>query len=353
MGFMQGNVPTYVSEIVPVNIRGFMLSLFQPWIIVGQLLASCVLQGTLQINGVWSWKTAVMTQFLPVLICLILYIPFVPESPYFLVTTGRLDMARAAVAKIHKGEAGFDINLEMEHIQHTIEYERQQQAQSPSYLECFKGSNRRRTLVACLPLLMQIFMGYPLCGNYLTYFLKLSGVGDPFLITVIAVICSLAASLVAFIFIEKIGRRRQLLAGTFTMLPILLAISLLGWLGTGTRANAAALATFAILWNCMYFLGVGVVGWTLVGEISSARLRARTVSLAGICSSLSNMSWSIAIPYLVNAEEAGLGPKAGLIFLAMGIPLALLAFFTIPETKNKSTDELDALFEAGTPARKF
>jgi hypothetical protein len=99
-------------------------------------------------------------------------------------------------------------------------------------------------------------------------------------------------------------------------------------------------------------MSVGAVGWTIVGEISSSRLRAKTTSLAAISSSLCNMAWSVAIPYLVNAEEANLGPKSGLVFLGSGF-LAVVAFFSVPETKGKTFHELDDMFIARLPARKF
>ncbi|GME43046.1 maltose permease [Neofusicoccum parvum] len=355
MGSMQGNTQTYVSEITPVEIRGFTLSLFQFWIVLGSLIASCVLQGTSAIEGSWSWKAAVVTQFGPVALCLILFIPFVPESPYYLVGKGRLDEARAALKKIRGSQAGFDLDEEVRAMQSTLDHERQSRADTnqASYLECFQGENLRRTLIACLPVVMQLFMGFPLCGNYLAYFLKLSGIDDAFLITVISVLCSLISSAFAFFLIERIGRRPQLLAGVCGMLVCLLIIGLLGFFGSGEIWNSRALSAFCIIWAVFYYMSVGAVGWTIVGEISSSRLRAKTTSLAAISSSVFNMAWSIAIPYLVNAEKANLGPKCGLIFLGFGLVFGLTAFFSIPETKGKTFDELDALFAARIPARKF
>ncbi|KAL1629321.1 hypothetical protein SLS56_005425 [Neofusicoccum ribis] len=355
MGSMQGNTQTYVSEITPVEIRGFTLSLFQFWIVLGSLIASCVLQGTSAIEGSWSWKAAVVTQFGPVALCLILFIPFVPESPYYLVGKGRLDEARAALKKIRGSQAGFDLDEEVRAMQNTLDHERQSRADTnqASYLECFQGENLRRTLIACLPVVMQLFMGFPLCGNYLAYFLKLSGIDDAFLITVISVLCSLISSAFAFFLIERIGRRPQLLAGVCGMLVCLLIIGLLGFFGSGEIWNSRALSAFCIIWAVFYYMSVGAVGWTIVGEISSSRLRAKTTSLAAISSSVFNMAWSIEIPYLVNAEKANLGPKCGLIFFGFGLVFGLTAFFSIPETKGKTFDELDALFAARIPTRKF
>lgn len=351
MGSMQANTQTFVSEITPTAIRGLTLSLFQFWIILGQLIASCVLEGTRHVDSLWSWKGAIVSQFGPAFFCLAMFIPFVPESPYFLTAKRRLEDARAAIAKL-RGSWDSNCDEELREIQETLAHGQQAAETSASFLECFQGSNLRRTLLACLPL-MQIFIGYPLCGNYLSYFLTLSGMSNAFLITVISVVCSLVAALFAFSLIERVGRRNQLLVGTYGMLVCLLIISPLGFFGVGGKLNYRALAAFCITWAVFYYASVGAVGWAIVGEISSSRLRAKTTSIAALSSSLFNMVWSIAIPYLVNQDNANLGPKSGLLFLGFGIFLCGVCFFCIPETKGKSFAELDALFEAHTPARKF
>ncbi|PYH91642.1 general substrate transporter [Aspergillus ellipticus CBS 707.79] len=354
MGFMQGVIPTYVSELSPVHIRGFMLSLFQFWIILGSFLASCVLEGTSKIDGPWSWKAAIVSQLGIGFICLTLFIPLVPESPYFLMSKSKLDATRSALLRLRGSEPEYDVDADMEIMQATIEHERQSaDADAPSYLDCFKGADRRRTLIACLPMVMQHFSGYPLCGNYLSYFLELSGLTDSFLITVISLLFSMFAVLLSFLLIEYVGRRPQLLSGLCGMIPCLLGISILGFVNPGTLANGHALAAVAIIWSIFYYLSVGAVGWTLVAEVSSPRLRAKTTSIAAMSNSLINMGFSIGIPYLINADEADLGPKAGLVFLVPCIIGTVLAFFVVPATKNKPFHELDRLFEAGTPARKF
>ena len=352
MGSMQANTQTYVSEITPTPIRGLALSLFQFWVIMGQLIASCVLEGTSHVNNSWSWKGSVVSQFGPALFCLVMFLAFVPESPYYLVAQDRMEEARASLARLRRGE---DISLdeELACISNTLVHERSTREDSASIVECFQGTNLRRTLLACLPLVMQILMGYPLCGNYLSYFLTLSGVSNSFLITVISVICSLIASLCAFGLIERVGRRNQMLAGSFGMLVCLLIISLLGFEGLGQAWNYRALAAFCIIWALFYYSSVGAVGWAIVGEISSSRLRAKTTSIAALSSSLFNMIWSISIPYLVNKENADLGPKSALLFLGFGAFLTGICYLCLPESKGRSFAELDALFEAHTPARKF
>lgn len=355
MGFMQGNTQTYVSELAHVRIRGFMLALFQFWIIVGCFLAACVLQGTSQIDGPWSWKAAVISQLGVGAVCLLVYVLSTPESPYYFAGRNNTEGARASLLKLHGGRPGYNVDEELGAIMAAIEHERAMAsgAESGTYVECFRSTNLRRTLLACLPMAMQQFGGYTLCNNYLAYFLRQSGLGDPFLITVVANCLSIVAVMACFALVEKVGRRPQILWGYAAMIPCLLAITILGWVGVGTAANDSALSAFSIIWNVFYFMSVGSIGWTMAGEMSSMRLRAKTTSLATIANAVFNLGWAIATPYLINADEANLGPKAGIVFLGPSIILAVVAYFVVPETKGTSFAQLDRLFESRTPARKF
>lgn len=353
MGFMQGNTPVYVSELAPVHIRGFMLSLFQLWITVGVFIATCVLEGTSTMSGPWSWKAAVVTQFGIGLFSLALFIFCVPESPYYLINKGHTERARSALLQLRGNEPGYDVDDDITLIGTTIAHEKASHEDAPSYLECFRGTDLRRTLLACLPMVMQQFLGFTLGNQYQAYFLGLAGLSNSFVITVISSLLGIFAILVAFTLIERVGRRPQLLLGSLGMLGCLLGMGILGFVNKGTTANNNGLAVVVTLWNIFYYISVGTIGWIIVGEISSTRLRAKTASIATMTNAILNMAWGIAIPYLINTDEANLGAKAGLIFLGPGIVLALILFFTLPETKGKTFVQLDLLFELRTPARKF
>lgn len=353
MGFMLGSTPAYVSEVAPVKIRGSMLSLFQFWMIVGVFIASCVLEGTSNITGQWSWKSAIITQYGVGLFSFIFFICFVPESPYYLADRDRVDAARAALLRIHGNEANYDVEADLEVILNTLEHERQQKSDQGTWLEIFKGTDLKRTLIAVLPQAMQQFGGSSLCGNYLAYFLAIAGFSKPFLVTVVTNLLSIFAVLFAFVLIERLGRRQILLGGTAGMVVCLLAVGICGFINYGSKSNGTALAAFCILWSLFYYASVGAVGWTLTGEISSARLRAKTSAFSGAMNSVIGMIFSMSISYLINKENADLGAKAGLVFCGCLTTLGAVAFFMVPETKNRTFEELDYLFEAKVAPRKF
>ncbi|CAG9978488.1 unnamed protein product [Clonostachys byssicola] len=352
MGLMQGIVPAYVAELSPSHVRGFLLSLFQFWIMFGSFLAACVMEGASHVEGSWSWKGPVISQIVLGSICTALFFLLVPESPYYLASKSKLDKARQALLTLRGPELGHNVDDDLATIVATLQNERQGTNGSVSYLDCFKGTNFRRTLLACLPMVMQHFLGYPLCGNYLAYFLTRSGVQNSFLITMISLISAMLAIICAFGLIERVGRRPQYLFGTFAVLPCLLCIGILGFL-QNSGPVLKGVASLCIIWSFLWYLSVGAVGWTFVGEISSSSLRPKTTSIAATINSLVNMGWSIAIPYLVNSEHANLGPKAALLFFWPSLLFATLVFFVMPETKGKSFQELDELFERKTSARMF
>lgn len=352
MGLMQSTIPAYVAEIAPSHIRGFLLALFQFWIQFGAFVAACVLEPTSKVHGYWGWRSSIISQLGLGVFCLAVFIPLVPESPYHLVSKGKTDAARASLLTLRGQEADYRVDEDLKAIIDGIEESSRGKEASPSYKECFQNSNLRRTFLACLPMIMQHFVGYPLCGNYLAYFLSLSGVDNSFLITVISLVCALVAILVAFVLIEYVGRRPQYLFGTFAILPLLLCIGILGFRPL-TVPILRGVSALCIIWAFLWYMSVGAVGWTIVGEIATPRLRSMTTSLAALTNSLINMGWSIAIPYLVNTENANLGPKAALVFFGPATALAVLAYFVIPETKGKTFAQLDELFQRRTPARKF
>lgn len=123
MAFMQGNVPPYVSELAPAAIRGFMLSLFQFWIAFGPFLGSCVLEGTSKIDGAWSWKAAIVSQFGFAGLCALLLLLFVPESPYSLLARHKTEAAHSALFRLRGTDRATAVELEMRTISGTLQHE--------------------------------------------------------------------------------------------------------------------------------------------------------------------------------------------------------------------------------------
>jgi SP family general alpha glucoside:H+ symporter-like MFS transporter len=100
-------------------------------------------------------------------------------------------------------------------------------------------------------------------------------------------------------------------------------------------------------------LGVGATWTVLIVELSSVRLRAKPSAIGFMTNALAGVLFSVSVPYMFNADAGNLGGKIGLIFAALSFLGFGLSWVFLPETKAKTFEELDYLFERKTPTVKF
>lgn len=86
-----------------------------------------------------------------------------PESPWFLVRQDRIEEARHSIVRLSGDKTEEQMNNQLAMMMHTVKIE-SQATTGASYLDCFKGSNLRRTEIVCLT-----FMGQILSGSSFAY----------------------------------------------------------------------------------------------------------------------------------------------------------------------------------------
>lgn len=123
---------------------------------IGILLSSGVVKALLTIQTDWSWRIPFVLQWiwLPPLFA-ISY--FCPPSPWWMVRKGRIDEAKIAVRRLTNPALFSDAEVDdsVAYMIHTTEMEREV-SEGTSYIECFKGTNRRRTEIAMMTFTMQV-----------------------------------------------------------------------------------------------------------------------------------------------------------------------------------------------------
>jgi hypothetical protein len=123
---------------------------------IGILLSSGVVKALLTIQTDWSWRIPFVLQWiwLPPLFA-ISY--FCPPSPWWMVRKGRIDDAKIAVRRLTNPALFSDAEVDdsVAYMIHTTEMEREV-SEGTSYVECFKGTNRRRTEIAMMTFTMQV-----------------------------------------------------------------------------------------------------------------------------------------------------------------------------------------------------
>jgi SP family general alpha glucoside:H+ symporter-like MFS transporter len=139
------------------------------------------------------------------------------------------------------------------------------------------------------------------------------------------------------------------------MAVMTLLLFIIGFLDLGAHSTGQiwAQATCMDLWTFTYQMTVGPVAFTIISEVSSTRLRGRTIAVATAVQAAAGIVFTIAIPFMLNANEANWRGKAGFFFGGVSLICFIWCFLRIPESKGRTFEELDIMFDLKVPARGF
>ena len=111
----------------------------------GILLSSGVVRAVAGLDGNLGWRLPFALQFIwPVPLAIGAY--FAPESPWNAVRRGKFEEARASLMRLREEtpDKAREVDASLAYIKYTTELERAETA-GASFIECFKGTNLRRT----------------------------------------------------------------------------------------------------------------------------------------------------------------------------------------------------------------
>lgn len=350
LGMYVSGASSYCSEVSPLALRGITTASVNLWIDLGQFMSNGVIKGTGNWTSAYAYRLPFILQMIfPVILLAGLY--FAPESPWWLVRKGRKEEARKILLRL-SGETT-DVDLQLQQIQDTIILEDTFAANS-TYADCFRGTNLRRTMIACMVFVLQQAAGVVFVLGFSTYFFELAGFADSkaFDLGVGVTAIGVVGNLFTFYTVNRYGRR---FIFNWTLFACTILLLIIGFLAIPTNNQKAkwAIAALTLVYNFVYQTGIGPLGYVIFAEVSSAKLRSKTVGIGILVNSLCGMIMNIVDPYLVNPDEANLGGKVGFIFGGLAALGVVWAYFYIPETKNRTVDELDTMFERRVPPHKF
>lgn len=82
-------------------------------------------------------------------------------------------------------------------------------------------------------------------------------------------------------------------------------------------------------------------------------VREKTIAFATAVQAFVGIGMTVAVPYMINPDQANLQGKMGFFFGVLAGVSCLWAYFRVPETKGRTYEELDLLFSRGIAARDF
>ena len=89
------------------------------------------------------------------------------------------------------------------------------------------------------------------------------------------------------------------------------------------------------------------------GEISTTRLKGKTIAVSLAIKAVFGIALSVSMPYMMNSDHANLRGKAGFLFGGLNVFFTVWAFLRVPETKDRTFEEIDQLFERRVKAKDF
>lgn len=186
-----------------------------------------------------------------------------------------------------------------------------------------------------------------------TYFFTMAGVVNPFTMSIASNVVGIGGVALSLYSIRLVGRRTQLMVGTAACGLAQLVAAAVYTAHPGTKTSGQVLTAMSALYNFFYCSTISPYAWTVGAELTTQRLRSYTIGLGSALNFL--LAWAITFsaPYFINLAYLNWGAKYGWIWFVSCFIMVAWMFFFLPETKDRTLEELDELFEAHVPARKF
>jgi sugar porter (SP) family MFS transporter len=326
--------PAYIAEIAPRHQRGRLVALFQTMIVTGILVAfasNYALGGTGE--NTWRWMLGV--EMLPAALYLAATFA-IPESPrWLLVQRDKEAEARVILGRINPATVDETVAA--------IHAEAARDARVISWGRFFDGHLKRPIMLAFLIAFFNQLSGINAIIYYAPRIFEISGAGNgvALLATVGVGVVNLLFTLVGLALIDKAGRRKLMLVGSFGYI-ISLSMAAYGF----ASGQLGIVLPFILAFIAAHALGQGAVIWVYISEIFPSNARAKGQSLgAG-----THWVFAAALTLVMPAVLSSVSPVAIFLFFAgmMALQLAWVTFSMI-ETRGRSLEDVAAQL---SPIRK-
>ncbi|PVI04244.1 sugar transporter [Periconia macrospinosa] len=344
--------PAYASEICPLALRGYLTVYVNLCWAFGQLISAGVQSAFSAGSSQWSYRIPFAIQWAwPVPLFIILY--FAPESPWHFVRLGNLGMAEKMVARLGSPSQRHLAKQKVAMMVHTNELEKSLNDDT-SYLQCFKGIDLRRTEIACMAFAAQPFCGSSMAGTP-TYFFVQAGLPTniSFRMSIGGLGIASVGTIISWFLMSYVGRRTLYLWGLAGLSAVLIIVGFISVGNSHSVAGNYGQASLMIVWLFVYYMTVGPICYAIISEVSSTRLRTKSVCISRIVYYIAKIICDVINPYMLNPTAGNWKGKTGFFWGACAAVFFVWTFFRLPETKGRTFEELDILFANRVPAREF
>lgn len=319
--------PMYIAEIAPPESRGRLVAMAQLNIVLGILVAylsNSIVELIVGGPASAAWRVMLGAPLVPAVLFYTLTFGL-PESPRWLVARGRHDDAVDVFRRVGAADPAGVVTEVAASLRGETDAARE---------PFFTAKYRRPILLALMVATFNQVSGINALIYYTADIFAMAGAGRTSALaqSVIIGLTNLVFTLLAMTLIDRVGRKKLLLAGSAGLAVCLFAAA---W-ALETRAAGALVLASLIGYIACFAVSQGAVIWVYLAEIFPNRVRARGQALG----SFTHWVWAAAVSWTfpVVAEASG-----GLPFVIFGVmmlvQIAAVAWL-LPETRGVSLEAI-------------
>ncbi|MEV5123546.1 sugar porter family MFS transporter [Streptomyces decoyicus] len=337
--------PAYIAEVSPSAYRGRLGSFQQAAIVIGIAVSQLVNWGILnladgdqrgKIAGLEAWQWMLGVMVIPAVLYGLLSFA-IPESPRYLISAGKVSRAKEVLAEVE----GHTVNLDTR----VTEIQEAMRREHKSSFKDLLGSKMGFLPIVWVGIGLSVFqqlVGINVAFYYSSALWQSVGI-DPsasFFYSFTTSIINIIGTVIAMVFVDKIGRRPLALIGSAGMA---VSLALEAWAfsaktaaGTLPPTEGTVALIAAHVFVLFFALSWGVVVWVFLGEMFPNKIRAAALGVAACAQWIANWAITASFPSLSDWNLSGTYVIYA-VFALLSIPFVLKF---VKETKGKALEEM-------------
>nr|ODN82374.1 monosaccharide transporter [Cryptococcus depauperatus CBS 7841]ODN96004.1 monosaccharide transporter [Cryptococcus depauperatus CBS 7855] len=341
-GANTATIPSWVAETSKAHNRGFLICMEASTVAVGTVIAYWIDFGLSFVDSSVSWRFPIAMQILFAMI-LIGGVSVLPESPRWLISHGHDHEGLRVIAALDSKSEDDPIAIaDKNRISDALAAQVNARASRKSdILKGGKNQHLRRALVGASTQLFQQIGGCNAVIYYSTVLFKNQIGLDNTLSLILGGVLSIVYAMFAltsFFLVERVGRRKLFLIGTFGQAAAMFIT--FGCLLPGDAKSAKGAA-----FGLYFFIAVFGATWLPLPWLYPAELNSMAVRTeANAISTMVNWLFNFTVVQVLPTMTASIGAYTFLFFACINCVFLPFIWIFYPETTGRSLEELDVIF---------
>ncbi|XP_057662053.1 facilitated trehalose transporter Tret1-like isoform X1 [Diorhabda carinulata] len=326
-------IPAYVAEISDVPNRGKMGMCMSVMNLISHMCVVCI-------GPYVTVRTFACMSLVPLILFIMIFITFIPESPYYLVSRNRMSEAENSLKKFRQTS---DVKHELVEIRNSV---RETKIEGSLY-DIFKT----KVVLKGLILTVGLMLSQQLCGAqplkaYQQEIFQSTGSNIPseILVMIVGIFQFIPNILIVFI-VDKVGRKILLLLSYFGLLISLVTIGMFFYFQE-QNFDVGSILWVPVASSCLFMasmkLGAGPVAWSYVGEVFPSNLQIYMSSIVTFSMYFFGIIVTFIFPIMFN--YIGMAWTFWIFAICTSASIVFI-IFKVPEIKGKSFVDIQMLLK--------